>query len=234
MRVRDQAGEPRAQEDRIAEPVGEPETGADSGERPDAVDRKRPAAGAGVPCARRAGGAGCSVVAFGPGKARRCGRLRMLTAVGPQGNDLPVSLLAEYWNGSAFTTNTLDSCLTLAAGNFGLSGYTGGITPANMKAGAPAAGNVSVGGAFAAGVGTLRLTKPSPAAASPGGVVICADLDGATPTDATCVATAPANLPWLKGNWGNAATYVDDPRARATFGLFGSQPRQLIYQRENY
>ena len=173
-------------------------------------------------------------MAFTSGKPMRYGRLRMQNAFGPQGNDLPVSLQAEYWNGGAFATNTLDSCLTLAAGNFALSGYTGGITAANMKAGAPAAGNVSVGGAFAAGVGTLRLTKPSPAAASPGGVVICADLDGATPTDATCVATAPANLPWLKGNWGNATTNVDDPRARATFGLFGSQPRQLIYQRENY
>ena len=173
-------------------------------------------------------------IAFSSGKSARYGQLRLQNAFGPQGNDLPITLQAEYWNGSAFATNTLDSCLTLAAGNFALSGYTGGITAANMKAGAPAAGNVSVGGAFSSGVGTLRLTKPSPAASTPGGVVICADLDGAAPTDATCVATTPANRPWLKGNWGNATTYIDDPRARSTFGLFGAQPRQFIFLREYY
>ena len=188
---------------------------------------------AGNPAAFGAATAG-NGVAFSSGKAMRFGRLRLQNAFGPLGNDLPVTLLAEHWNGTAFSTNTLDSCLSLAAGNFALSGYVGGITAANMKPGAPAAGNVSVGGAFANGVGTLRLTKPSPAAATPGGVVVCADLDGGTPTDATCVATTPANRPWLKGNWGNATTYSDDPKSRATFGLFGVQPRQFIYLREYY
>ena len=188
---------------------------------------------AGNPVAFGAASAG-NGIAFSSGKPMRYGRLRLQNAFGPQGNNLPVPLLAEYWNGSAFATNTLDSCLTLAAGNFALSGYTGGITAANMKSGAPAAGNVIVGGAFSSGVGTLTLAKPAPAAATPGGVVICADLDGAIPTDAACIATTPANLPWLKGNWGSATTYIDDPRARATFGLFGSQPRQFIYMREYY
>ena len=173
-------------------------------------------------------------VAFTSAKAMRFGRLRLQNAFGPLGNDLPVTLLAEYWNGTAFATNTLDSCLTLVAANFALSGYTGGILSTNLKAGAPAAGNVSVGGAFANGIGSLRLTKPSPAAASPGGVVVCTDLDGGTPTDPTCVATTPANLPWLQGNWGNATTYIDDPKARATFGLFGAQPKQFIFLREYY
>ncbi len=173
-------------------------------------------------------------VAFSSGKATRFGRLRLQNAFGPLGNDLPVTLLAEYWNGTSFATNTLDSCLTLAAGNFALSGYIGGISAANVKPGAPAAGNVSVGGAFANGVGSLRLTKPSPAAATPGGVVVCADLDGGTPSDATCAAATPANLPWLKGNWGNATTYVDDPKSKATFGLYGAQPKQFIFMREYY
>jgi len=188
---------------------------------------------AGNPAAFGAASAG-NGVAFSSGKAMRFGRLRLQNAFGPLGNDLPVTLLAEYWNGTAFSTNTLDSCLSLAAGNFALSGYVGGISAANMKPGAPAAGNVSVGGAFANGVGTLRLTKPSPAAVTPGGVVLCADLDGGAPTDATCVATTTADLPWLKGNWGNGATYIDDPKSRATFGLFGAQPRQFIYLREYY
>jgi hypothetical protein len=188
---------------------------------------------AGNPAAFGAATAG-NGVAFTSGKAMRFGRLRLQNAFGPLGNDLPVTLAAEYWNGTTFATNTLDSCLTLVAGNFALGSYIGGISAANMKPGAPAAGNVSVGGAFSNGVGTLRLTKPSPAAATPGGVAICADLDGGVPTDATCVATTPANLPWLKGNWGNATTYIDDPRSRATFGLFGAQPRQFIYLREYY
>ena len=173
-------------------------------------------------------------IAFSSGKAMRFGRLRMQNAFGPLINDLPIAMQAEYWNGTAFTTNTLDSCLVLAAGNFALGSYTGGISGANVKPGAPAAGNVSVGGTFVNGVGSLRLTKPSPAAATPGGVTICADLDGGVPTDATCAATAPANLPWLKGNWGNGTTYIDDPKSKATFGLFGAQPKQFIFLREYY
>lgn len=173
-------------------------------------------------------------IAFSSAKAMRFGRLRMQNAFGPLGNDLPVTLLAEYWNGTAFATNTLDSCLTLAAGNFALGTYVLGLSAANMKPGAPAAGNVSVGGTFANGVGSLQLTKPAPAAASPGSVVVCTDLDGGVPTDATCAATTPANLPWLKGNWGNGTTYIDDPKSKATFGLFGAQPKQFIFMREYY
>ena len=43
VRVRDQAGQPRDQEDRVAELVGEPEIGADRRDRAVDVDRQRPA-----------------------------------------------------------------------------------------------------------------------------------------------------------------------------------------------
>ena len=81
-------------------------------------------------------------------------------------------------------------------------------------------GNISLGGAFAAGVESLTLTKPTPAPASAGAVTVTVNL------------TAEAKS-YLKGNWA-VPTYTADPRSRAAFGLFGSQPRQFIYFRENY
>jgi hypothetical protein len=54
--------------------------------------------------------------------------------------------------------------------------------------------------------------------------------------------TAAAGFPYLLGRWndasnpdGNANTNYDDkPGARATFGLYGSQPNNFIFQRENF
>jgi MSHA biogenesis protein MshQ len=48
------------------------------------------------------------------------------------------------------------------------------------------------------------------------------------------VVIAPTALPdYLKGAWTGAA-WDDDPAARASWGVFGSQPRNFIYQRENF
>jgi len=38
---------------------------------------------------------------------------------------------------------------------------------------------------------------------------------------------------YLQGAW-SGSNYTDNPSARATFGVFGSQPRNFIFQRENY
>ena len=64
------------------------------------------------------------------------------------------------------------------------------------------------------------MTRPLPAPAAPGAVTLTVDL------------TAEAKS-YLKGNWG-VTTYTADPRSRAAFGLYGSQPNNFIYFRENY
>jgi MSHA biogenesis protein MshQ len=154
-------------------------------------------------------------MAFSNGKQMRFGRLRLENAVGSEKLDLPIAIQTQYWTGTAFQTNSADNCTTLSAANISLSDHFGGITPANT----PNA-NITVGGAFSAGVGSLTLTKPSPAPGSPGAVTLTVNL------------TAEAKS-YLKGNWG-VATYTADPKSRAAFGLYGGQPHNFIYFRENY
>jgi len=149
----------------------------------------------------------------------RFGRLRLVNAAGSEKIDLPIPLEAQYWTGSAFSTNTLDGCTSLSAANLAFSAYTGGaggISAANMNA-----ANISLGGAFTLGVGNLKLTKPTtPVPTIPGSTTLTINLAAESKT-------------YLQGNWG-VPMYTANPSARATFGLYSSQPRNFIYFRENY
>jgi hypothetical protein len=91
---------------------------------------------------------------------------------------------------------------------------------------------------YNAGVGELYLAAPG--ASNGGSVVLTANL-GVTGSGNYCptvggteTAVSGANRAYLQGNWNGSATYNQDPQARAAFGIYGSQPRQLIFQRENY
>jgi hypothetical protein len=128
-----------------------------------------------------------------------------------------------------FATNVDDNCTAFANNNFQLI-YTAGssITSGNLPA-----GNINIGSAFTAGVGSLRLTKPSGTLANPGAASLCLDLDAGAGGDTTCTASSPAGKAYLQGPWG-AATYDKDPKGSLGFGLFGAQPRNFIFFRENY
>ncbi|HVL34865.1 MAG TPA: DUF6701 domain-containing protein [Burkholderiales bacterium] len=155
-------------------------------------------------------------MAFTGGKAMRFGRLRLDNATGSEKLDLPIPIRTEYWTGSAFVTNAADNCTSINAAHAAFSDYFGGINAGNMNA-----ANVSgLGGAFSAGVGSLTLTKPLPTPTSRGAVSLGIDLSA-------------AGRSYLKGNWG-VTTFTADPKSRAAFGLFGGQPSQFIYFRENY
>lgn len=145
----------------------------------------------------------------------RFGRLRLDNAVGSQTLDLPIPIRLEYWAGTAFVTNTADTCTTISTANIGLSNYDGGITNANVTA-----ANLAPVTVVFSGTGSLTVTRPLPAPAAPGAVTLTVDL------------TAEAKS-YLKGNWG-VTTFTADPRSRAAFGLYGSQPNNFIYFRENY
>jgi hypothetical protein len=71
---------------------------------------------------------------------------------------------------------------------------------------------------FAGGLGTLTMTAPG--AANAGSVLLTPDL--ATP-----------GLSYLQGAW-PGPTWDKNPAARVGFGLYGSQPRNFIFFRENY
>jgi len=157
-----------------------------------------------------------SSIAFDAGATFRYGRLRLQNSSGLLNVDLWIPIETQYWTGSAFTTNTDDYCTQLTNTNLSLGSYIGGITAANVGASHITLG----GGAFAKGVGSLRLTKPSPVATSPGATTLTVDLSAEGKT-------------YLQGAW-SGTTYIDNPSARATFGVFGSQPKNFIFQRENY
>ncbi|MDO9031469.1 MAG: hypothetical protein Q7V09_13610 [Hydrogenophaga sp.] len=162
----------------------------------------------------------------------RFGRLRLTPAIGPQDRDLPLPLAVQYWDGSSFVTNALDSCTRIASTGVNFGQYRRTITAADTSLKTSPV-------TLSAGTGTLWLNKPSGGRAGTYDVTLSL---GSTATDASCLtslgsgvgdsATVGANLAYLRGAW-CGATYDKDPSARATFGLFrGAQ--HVIHQQENY
>jgi MSHA biogenesis protein MshQ len=76
-------------------------------------------------------------------------------------------------------------------------------------------GNVSLGGAFASGIGSLKLTKPTPAPTQKGSVSVTVDLTAESKT-------------YLQ----TGAGFSSNPTSSATFGIYKSGP--VIYMREMY
>lgn len=156
--------------------------------------------------------------------AVRFGRLRLQHAYGSQLIAMPIPVQVQHWNGTAFVTNTADSCTSLAVGNVALGNYQ-----RNLNSGET---TVLVAAPIAAGVGALRLTAPG--AANNGSVDVSINLTTGT-AGASCTAGMPAStasgLSYLQGAWCGAA-YTGDPTARATFGVYRNSD-QVVYRREN-
>lgn len=159
-------------------------------------------------------------------KRVRYGRLRLGNVSGSQVLPLRVPVEAQYWNGTAFITNTLDSCTALAAGNIGLGNFVG-----NLGAGETTA--TMVGSPLQSGRSAIQLSAPG--AGNQGSVDVALNLGGGAAADA-CAGFAPAatagNLAHLRGRWCNPpGTYAKDPSARARFGVSRGSD-QTIYRRE--
>ena len=172
---------------------------------------------------------------FNAGNGFRYGRLKLGNAFGAETSDSVVPLEAQYWNGTAFVTNTNDNCTTLSAANFSLGNYTKTLSAANTGS-----SHIIVGGAFAAGKGSLVLTKPAPSAT--GSVDIAVNLGlGAATTDTSCPtwnapipSSSGSDKTYLRGKWCvGDANYDRDPRARVTFGIY-KNANEFIYLREVY
>jgi MSHA biogenesis protein MshQ len=167
----------------------------------------------------------------------RYGRLSLKNSLGSERLDLPMSLTAQYWSGSAFSQNSLDSCTTVTAANISRVNQQGPVTAANVTV-----SNVANSGVLINGSGLITLSRPTPLPSpwtNVGGLDLILNL-GATGATLTCpLATPPtplgsstsANLGYLANNTCGAAAYDRNPTARATFGVYKSP---LIYRRENY
>jgi hypothetical protein len=168
------------------------------------------------------------------GKTFVYGVMRLDYVTGPVNVDHPVLLQAQYWNGTRFTRNTQDNCTSFIPKDFVLSGHQGALTTANMVSPTGATdGNVSISGTLTSGFANLKVLAPTSAITAPGSVRICLDLDSAAGGDTTCQAATPAGKTFLQGRW-TLVGYDKDPFNTVGFGIYGAQPRNFIYFRENY
>lgn len=165
----------------------------------------------------------------------RFGRLRLQNGMAAANRPVNLALAAQYWTGSAYDTNTLDSCTRIAATHLSF-----GTLRKTLVASDAVMSNSPV--TLASGLG--RVTLAAPASGHVGTLDVAIALDAATPpTDQSCLknapvswtpakaATAGAALTALRGPW--CGTSFNDPSARATWGLYRGD-NGVIYQRENY
>jgi hypothetical protein len=170
----------------------------------------------------------------------RFGRLRLQNAVGIERLALNVPVRVQYWNGSSFVTNALDSCTSIGRDNIAL-GFGPGSNLGNCET---ALSSATI--ALTGGVGVLRFAAPGPG--NNGSVLLEPQLDSTASgsycpaVGAAALAAVPASRSYLLGRWDDASNedadaataYDDDPAARAAFGVYGAQPRNFIFFRENY
>jgi hypothetical protein len=182
-------------------------------------------------------------VQIGASTIVRFGRLRLQNAVGSEKLALPIPMEVQYWNGAGFVRNPDDSCTALPRSALVLSGYTGAVDPAGGNCKTFVQQDPIT---FTAGAAAPTLAAPTGGVA--GSVLVTPNLRP-VPAGSFCdnaasgedAATAAARS-YLLGRWndasdpdGNANTaYDDNPSSRAAFGLFGSQPSNFIYFRENF
>ena len=157
----------------------------------------------------------------------RSGRIRLQNANGSELLPLPVPLQIQYWSGATrgWQLNAADTCTALNAGHFAFDfpaqGAGNGLQACETA--------LTVGGSAP----DYRLTLDAPGAGNSGwtdltlnlGAAVvgkqCASRGGGGPDD------LPANAAWLQFNWKGS---VDNPSARATFGIARSGP--VIHRRE--
>lgn len=165
-----------------------------------------------------------------PATQVRFGRLRLSNANGSELLPVRIPVEAQFWNGRAFVTNRLDSCTSIPSTTIGMNGYLKNLSACETAI--PA--NVSLTS------GEGRITLPAPGSGNNGSVDLTAFLGPATAGITMCpvvgassaqVSATGGALTYLQGNW-RGVPFVDNPTARATFGVFRSRP--TIYFREIY
>lgn len=154
---------------------------------------------AGAACdAKKLGAGGSAAVLFG--------RIAMSNASGSELLQLPMRMVAEYYNGSGWVQNVGDSCTTLAVPSLPAPTHTRNLS-----------------------VGETTPTLWSPLKSGNAGLKLSAPGSGNNGS-VTVNQTVPA---WLQFDWDGNGTHDNNPSARATFGTVGvGNPR--IFMRENY
>lgn len=146
----------------------------------------------------------------------RSGRVVLSNAHGSEKLGLTMPVQVQYWTGSAWATNTLDT----GAAATSLAGLV--VTSATPCA-------TPTVGALGSGKGSLTFAAPGAKCS----VYVCALLADDADNDVTACRAGASALPWLQGSWDGDGNYNDNPWASATFGVYqGRAP--VIYRRERY
>lgn len=156
-----------------------------------------------------------SAIAVSAATPFRYGRLWMQNVYGSELLNLSVPIEAQYWDGSTYRRNQLDSCTAIAPANIAMGSYKGNLADCETV--------ISGGGTIASGKTTMSLSKPGNG--NNGSVDLSINLNsaaGSTCTSSTGSSATNANLPQFG---------TTNPSARETFGIFKSP---VIYMRENY
>lgn len=164
--------------------------------------------------------------------ALRFGRLRLASAIGAADRPLALPLSVQSWTGTAFDTNTLDSCTRVPAS---------AVSFGNLRRTLTAADTVVSGGTVALAAGSGQLLLAAPAGGHAGSADLAISL-GSGASDASCLqpwtpasgvaASAGASLAFLRGAW-CGGNHDKDPSARVSFGLYRGADT-VVHQRENY
>lgn len=136
----------------------------------------------------------------------RYGRMLLQNAFGPETRPLTIALQTEYFNGSGFVPNTLDSCTPYDSVYLQLSNFQGNLVSGDTTK--------SGSGTLVSGLGS-NLSLSAPGVGHDGRVDLELDLSLAT----------GLGLEWLQPGGSN-------PKAKANFGIFKGNQR-LIYMRES-
>jgi predicted acyltransferase (DUF342 family) len=149
----------------------------------------------------------------------RSGRVRMLNAFGSELLDLPMAMRAEYWQDATkgWQTNMADNC-TDASVSLSPTGTTC-ILDAGTSSGSSCFTTTSTAKQYkeedALGfAGNFNLWLEAPGLGNTGSIDVTADV--------------PV---WLQHNWTGV---LDNPKGRATFGVYNSGSNKIIHRLERY
>ena len=141
------------------------------------------------------------------GNSLRFGRMKMDNVHGSELLDLVMPMTVEYWDGTNFLPNLLDSSCTLINSVTDLM-----IDDSNLST--PGASSPIV---IDSSLPSNGITLPSPGAGVEGYIDIQTDL-------------GLSNDLWLRYDWDSDGSFNDDPGARATFGIYKGNPVNIYIQ----
>jgi MSHA biogenesis protein MshQ len=166
-----------------------------------------------------------------PAMPLRSGRLRVFNTFGSEKTALGLPVQAQYWSGSAWLLNTIDSCTALPPAAVVAVQYLDhrGVATTAWPSGVGAVSVVN---------GQTRIDLAAPPGGRTGSIDFSLNL-GSAAADQSCLASHPAStgaaLPWLRAQNGACATgWASDPSARASFGIASPETRKSVHVREMY